>query len=59
EELGNILIKNNCKIISEEPSKNIIVEHGYPSSLSPREAWKKMSFYLYPDESRTLEALST
>ncbi|MBO3839550.1 MAG: hypothetical protein QXU09_02205 [Thermoproteota archaeon] len=53
KELRNVLIKNNCRIISEEPLKSIVVEHGYPSSLSPRETWKKMSFYLYPNEGGT------
>jgi hypothetical protein len=49
EELRKILLRNNCKIISEEPLKSITVEHGYPSSLSPQESWKRVSFYLFPD----------
>ncbi|MBO3800657.1 MAG: hypothetical protein FGF52_06385 [Candidatus Brockarchaeota archaeon] len=53
EDLRNILLKNNCRIIIEEPLKSIIVEHGYPSSLSPRETWKRVSFYLFPDEAGT------
>ena len=53
EELRSILLENNCRIIMEEPLKSIIVEHGTPSSLSPRDTWKKVSFHLFPDPSGT------
>ncbi len=53
EELRSILLENNCRIIMEEPLKSIIVEHGYPSSMSPKDTWKKVSFYLFPDSTRT------
>ncbi len=53
EVLRSILVKNNCRIISEEPPKTIIAEHGYPSSLSPREAWKRLSFHLFPNKAGT------
>lgn len=53
EELRSILLENNCRIITEEPLKSIIVEHGYPSSLSSRETWKRISFHLFPDSTGT------
>ncbi len=49
EELRSILLENNCRIIMEEPLKSIIVEHGTPSSMSPRDTWKRVSFHLFPD----------
>lgn len=33
--------------------KSIAVEHGYPSSMSPKDTWKKISFYLFPNSTGT------
>ncbi len=59
EELRRTLLKNNCRVISEEPLKSIVVEHGYPSNLSARESWKRVSFYLFPEGPKTRIVSST
>jgi hypothetical protein len=53
EELRNILLKNNCKIIAEEPSKSITVEHGSLWGVSSKGVKKKISFNLLPHNSGT------
>lgn len=53
EELKNILFKNNCKIITEEPPKRIVVEHGSLWGSSPKGAKKRISFNLIPYDSKT------
>lgn len=53
EELKGYLLKNNCKIIGEEPSKSITVEQGSFWGFSPRGVKKRISFYLQPYDSKT------
>lgn len=49
EKIKRALTEKECKIIVEEPLKKIVAEHGYPS-LSPRESWKRIKFYFFPEE---------
>jgi len=53
EELKNVLLKNDCKIITEELPKRIIVEHGSLWGSSPKGAKKRISFNLISYDSKT------
>jgi hypothetical protein len=53
EELKNILFKNNCKIVAEEPPKSITVEHGSLWGSSPKSVKKRITFNLIPYDSKT------
>lgn len=53
EELKNLLLKNNCKIVAEEHSKSIKVEQGSLWGVSPKGVKKIISFHLLPKNSET------
>jgi len=53
ERLRSILFRNNCKIIAEEPTNNITVEHGSLWRHTPKGAEKKIVFHLFPHNSGT------
>ena len=53
EELKNLLLRNNCKIVAEEHSKSIKVEQGSMWGFSPKGAKKRISFHFLPKDSGT------
>jgi hypothetical protein len=52
EELRNLLLKTKCKIVAEEPLKDITVEQGSLWGVSPKGV-KKISFNFLPHNSGT------
>ncbi|MEM3594509.1 MAG: hypothetical protein QXS27_07250, partial [Candidatus Jordarchaeaceae archaeon] len=52
-ELRDLLLRNDCKIISEEPLRSITVEHGSYWGITPKGVKKKISFNFYPYDSGT------
>jgi len=53
EELKNLLMRNDCRIVREEPSKTIVVEHGSILGMTPKSIEKRITFTLIPYENRT------
>ena len=53
EELKNLLLRNNCKIVAEEHSKSIKVEQGSLWGVSPKGVKKIISFHLLHKNSET------
>jgi len=54
EELKRLLYQENCRVTNEQPPNSITVEHG--SSwwhFHPRDIKKKVTFILYPYDSKT------
>jgi hypothetical protein len=47
------LLERGCKIISEEPPKNISVHHGSLRGVSPKSAKKLVAYELFPTKSET------
>jgi hypothetical protein len=52
-DLKTALAKKGCRIISDEPPKQIMVKQGSLWGLSPKTAKKNMDFNLKPVDSRT------
>ena len=50
-ELKGVLLGKNCKILSEEPPKHIIVRHGSLRGVSPRNAKKIVDYRICPHNS--------
>jgi len=50
-ELKVVLLEKDCKIISEEPPKHILVRHGSLRGVSPRNAKKTVDYRIYSDNS--------
>jgi hypothetical protein len=53
EELRAALLRNRCKIVAEEPLKSVTVEQGSLWGVSPKGAKKKITFRLFPHDSKT------
>jgi hypothetical protein len=53
EELKNLLMRNDCRIVREEPSKTIVVEHGSVLGRTPKSIEKRITFTLIPYENKT------
>jgi len=51
--LRTILLERGCRIVSEEPPKQVSIEHGSLRGVSPRSAKKVVSFHNSPHESGT------
>ena len=51
--LREILFKEKCKIIEDDASKTIVVEHGSLWGISPKTSKKNIKFNLIPESSRT------
>ena len=48
EELRNLLLKNGCKIVREDPPRSIEVEHGNVYGYTPKSIEKRITFTLIP-----------
>ena len=48
-ELKGILLEKDCKIIFEEPPKNIVVSNGSLRGVSPKNAKKIVDYRIYPN----------
>jgi len=48
-----ILLEKNCRILSEEPPKYILIQHGSLRGVSPKSAKKKVSYCTFPHKSGT------
>jgi hypothetical protein len=53
EELKNLLMRNDCRIVREEPSKTIVVEHGSVFGVTSKSIEKRITFTLIPYENKT------
>ena len=53
EELKAALLRRGCKIVTEEPTKSIIVEQGSLWGMSPKGVKKRVTFSLFPYDSKT------
>ena len=53
EELKNLLMRNDCRIVREEPSKTIVVEHGSVLGVTSKSIEKRITFTLIPYENKT------
>ncbi|NAZ12711.1 MAG: hypothetical protein GU359_00980 [Desulfurococcales archaeon] len=53
EELKNLLMRNDCRIVREEPSKTIVVEHGSVFGMTSKSIEKRITFTLIPYENKT------
>ena len=52
-ELRTVLLEKGCRIVSEEPPKQISIGHGSLRGVSPRSAKKVVSYHIFPHESGT------
>jgi hypothetical protein len=53
EELKDALLKRDCKIVGEVPPRSIAVEQGSLWGLSPKGVKKRVTFDLFPYDSKT------
>jgi hypothetical protein len=51
--LRTILLEKDCRVISEEPPKQILIRHGSLRGISPRSAKKEVSYSLSPQGQKT------
>lgn len=52
-EVRTILLEKGCKILSEEPPKQILIRHGSLRGVSPKKAKKIISYHIFPHKSGT------
>ena len=50
-ELKEVLLEKDCKVVSEEPPKHILVRHGSLRGVSPRNAKKVVDYRIFPHNS--------
>jgi len=53
EELKAALLRSGCKIVAKEPQKSITVEQGSLWGMSPKGVKKRITFTLFPYDSKT------
>ena len=51
--LKEVLLKQGCKIVAEEPPKTVIAVQGSLWGMTPRTAKKQVNYRLYPHDSGT------
>jgi hypothetical protein len=52
-EMKTLLLEKGCKIVSEEPPKHILIQHGSLRGISPKWAKKIVSYHIFSYKSGT------